>query len=71
MLVAFFVFLWRGLRTTAGIARRRTDAIGVAATASFVGLVVLAVATVFDPHLTHRGTADLNFALLALATRVE
>jgi len=67
MLVAFFVFLIVALRAVAPIARRRRDAIGVAATASFVALVVLAVGTVFDPHLTHRGTADLNFALLALA----
>ena len=67
MFLAFVVFLWLGLRTTAPIARGRGDAIGVAATASFVALVVLAVATVFDPHLTHRGTADLNFSLLALA----
>jgi len=67
MLAAFFAFLWLGLRTTGPIARRRGDAIGVAATASFAALVVLAVGTVFDPHLTHRGTADLNFSLLALA----
>ena len=67
MFLAFFVFLWLGLRTTAPVARGRRDAIGVAATASFVALVVLAVATPFDPHLTHRGTADLSFSLLALA----
>ncbi len=66
LFVAFFAFLWTNMRATARIARR-ADAIGVAGVASFAGLAVLAVLTTFDPHLTLRGTADLNFALLALA----
>jgi hypothetical protein len=68
LLVAFFVFLSASLKKTAHVARARTDAIGVAAIASFAALAVLAVLTTLDPHLTLRGSADLSFALLALAT---
>lgn len=68
LLAAFLYFLWTAGRTVARIARERADAIGVAAVASFTALVVLAVLMTFDPHLTHRASADLSFALLALAT---
>ncbi len=68
LFVAFFVFLWTSVKTTAQVARARTDAIGVAAMASFAALGVLAVLMTFDPHLTLRGSADLSFALLAMAT---
>jgi hypothetical protein len=67
LLLAFFAFLWVSIRTTARIARARTDAYGVAAIASFASLVVLAVLTTFDSHLTTRGSSDVLFALLALA----
>jgi hypothetical protein len=67
LLLAFFAFLWVSIRTTARIARARTDAYGVAAIASFASLVVLAALTTFDPHLTTRGSSDVLFALLALA----
>jgi hypothetical protein len=66
-LLAFVVYLVIGLRAVTPIARRRPDAIGVAATASAAALWVLAVLMLFDPHLTMRGTADLSFPLLALA----
>ena len=67
LLVAFFVFLVVALGATYRRARRAAGAIGVAATASFCGLCILNAGMVFDPHLTLRGSAELNFALLALA----
>jgi hypothetical protein len=68
---AFLTFLWISLRATARLARRRSDAVGAAATGSFASLVVLAVLMTFDPHRTMRGAADLLFALLALACTVR
>ncbi|MGI9098559.1 MAG: hypothetical protein ACR2H2_08745 [Solirubrobacteraceae bacterium] len=69
--VAFaLAFAWYAavaLRTVARIARRRADAVGIAATASFTALVVTVVLMALDPHVTLRGSADLSFALLALA----
>jgi hypothetical protein len=67
LLVAYIVFLVIGLRITWRIARTRDGPVGVAAAASWTALVVLAVITTFDPHLTMRGSADLDFTLLALA----
>jgi hypothetical protein len=67
LFLAFWWFLVVSLRRTAQVARARADAIGIAALASFSGLCVIAVLMILDPHLTLRGTADLLFALLALA----
>ncbi len=66
-LLAFVWYAAVALRTVAAIARRRTDAIGIAATASYTALVVTVVLMTLDPHITLRGSADLSFALLALA----
>jgi hypothetical protein len=66
-LLAFLWYAWVALRTVARIARRRKDAIGTAAAASFTALVVTVVLMTLDPHVTLRGSADLSFALLALA----
>lgn len=66
--VAFVWFLAVALRAVARVARARADAIGVAGVASFTALVVTGVLMLFDPHLTLRGSADLSFSLLALAS---
>jgi hypothetical protein len=65
--LAFAWFAWVTLRTVARIARRRTDPVGIAATASFTALAVTVVLMALDPHVTLRGSADLSFSLLALA----
>ena len=65
--LAFIVFAWVAIRAVARVARERADSIGAAATGSFAALLVVVVLMTFDPHLTLRGSADLNFALLALA----
>lgn len=64
---AFLWYVWVALRATARIVRARHDAVGAAAAASFTTLIVTAVLMALDPHLTLRGSADLSFALLALA----
>ncbi len=66
-LVGFFAYLVTNIRLTGRIARRRRDATGVAAVASLAALTVVAVMMTLDPHLTFRGSSELNFSLLALA----
>jgi hypothetical protein len=68
LLGAFLYFLWTNIRRFAVVARERVDAVGTAALAAVTGLAVIAVLMIFDPHLTYRGSADLLFALLALAS---
>ena len=68
LLLSFCAFIWVNLRTMGQLARRRLDAIGMAATGCYVGLIVIAVLMMFDPHLTYRGSADMLFALLGLAS---
>lgn len=53
-------FAWRETR-------RYQDAVAVAALAVFVATIVIAVLMIFDPHLTYRGSAEMYFALLAMA----
>ena len=69
-LAAFLWFARVALRSVLQTARKRSDAVGVAATASFTALVVTVVLMVLDPHVTLRGSADLSFSLLALATGI-
>jgi hypothetical protein len=66
LLLSFLYFLWIGLRHHLALARRRHDAVGVAALAVVVALVVVGVLMVFDPHLTYRGSADLLFSFMGL-----
>jgi hypothetical protein len=65
-LISYLYFVWNGVRTMNETVRRHNDAIGAAATAALVGLVVVGILMILDPHLTYRGSADLLFALLAL-----
>jgi hypothetical protein len=67
-LLAFLLFMWFAARQVARTARERTDAFGVAAIASFTAISVIAVLMTIDAALTLRGSADLAFALLALAS---
>jgi hypothetical protein len=67
LLCAFVYFLWVNLGLFLHRSRR-DDAVGVAALAASVGLIVISVLMLIDPHLTYRGSADLLFALLALAS---
>lgn len=66
--LAFLFFVWVAVRRVAPIARERTDAFGVAAIASFAATTVVAALMTLDAGLALRGSADLAFSLLALAT---
>lgn len=68
LLIAFLYFVRSNIRANLPRARVRRDAIGAASLAVVVALVVVATLMVLDPHLTYRGSADLLFALLALAS---
>jgi hypothetical protein len=67
LLVAFIFFAGASGRHLWQIARERSDAIGVTATAGFAYLIALLILMFLDPHLTLRGSADLFFPLLALS----
>src|SRR4051794_5284667 len=69
LLLASFLFLTYVVAERGWtVARSRSDAVGAAGTAAFVGTVVIAVLMVFDPHLTYRGSGDELFALIALTS---
>jgi hypothetical protein len=67
LVAAYGWFTWVSARVTRRLAAERSDAIGMAATGAFVGVIVVAVLMILDPHLTYRGSADMLFALLALS----
>jgi hypothetical protein len=67
-LLAFFYFVGANLRRCLSVTRSRDDAVGAAALAAVVGLAIVTVLMLLDPHLTYRGSADWLFALLALAS---
>jgi hypothetical protein len=66
-LIAFYAFLWVGMRAMWDIAQRHADEAAVAARAGFTALVVIGVLMFTDPHLTIRASADLSFSLLGIA----
>jgi hypothetical protein len=66
-LLAFLAFAVVALRDLTPLARERTDAVGVAASAAVAAVFSMAVLMLFDPHLTMRGGADLLFPLLAMS----
>jgi hypothetical protein len=67
LLIAYFTFLTAGMRTLLRVVRARSDAVSTAAMVCLCYIVTLFVLTMFDPHLTLRGTADLFFPLLAMS----
>jgi hypothetical protein len=66
LLASFLFFTYVVATRGSRLARTRRDAVGAAGAAAFVGVVVIAVLMVFDPHLTYRGSGDEAFALIAL-----
>ncbi|MGY1642848.1 hypothetical protein ACI782_17215 [Geodermatophilus sp. SYSU D00703] len=66
LLASYVFFTYVAAARAWVVARSRPDAVGAAATAAFVGVVVVTVLMVFDPHVTYRGSAEELFALLAL-----
>jgi hypothetical protein len=67
LLLAFLALSWVVARHLFPIARDGQGPIAIAAAAGFAGMAMIFVLTLFDPHLTVRGCADLLFPLLALA----
>lgn len=67
LLFAFVWFVRASVRHSFLLARWRPDAVGAAALGFLVGIVVMAVLMLFDPHLTYRGSGDTLFILAALA----
>lgn len=67
LLIAFVYFMSTCLRMLRQTVDRHSGALRAIATGSFVGLWVIIVVTVLDPHLTMRGVADLLFPLIAMA----
>jgi hypothetical protein len=66
LLVSFVLFACVAVAWSRRVALHDTGPAGAAATAVFVGVIVMVVLMVFDPHLTYRGAADSMFGLLAL-----
>jgi murein biosynthesis integral membrane protein MurJ len=67
LLGSYVAFVVTAVRRSWRTARRRHDAVGVAAIATLAGVCSVVVLMAFDPHLTYRGSADALFGLVALS----
>jgi hypothetical protein len=67
LLLAYLWFTWVLLRDTWRPRPGASWPLRVACRAAFAATLMIFVLTLFDPHLTVRGTADLFFPLIALA----
>jgi hypothetical protein len=67
LLLAFLWFTWVLLRDTSPPEAGSSSSARIARRAAFAATLMIFVLTLFDPHLTVRGTADLFFPLIALA----
>ena len=68
LLLAFTFFIHRASIDLRAVIREAADPMAVAALGALSWLIAMSVLMLFDPHLTIRGSADLFFPLLALAT---
>lgn len=66
LFIMFFLFVGIGMLTSRTVMRSTPGPVGICGAAAFSSLVILSVATTFDPHLTLRGTSDILFPLLGL-----
>lgn len=67
LLAAFFYFMHSSMKMLRETIARQAGELRAIATGAFVGLWVILVLTVLDPHLTMRGVADLLFPFIAMA----
>jgi hypothetical protein len=68
LLASFLWFLWVNIRNGLRLVRERADSLAVAGLSVVVGLAVVGVLMILDPHLTYRGSADLLFSLIGLTS---
>ena len=68
LFTAFMIFMFYGTRYMWKAARSREGPVAVAAVASVAAFFSLFVTQTFDPHITLRGSADIFWPLIALAS---